>query len=350
MTSKKEEGETHDPPTIRTPARLERQLERVARSLQEHETFLVASHKEPDGDAVGSLLGLALLVEQLGNRALRFNSDPIPDTFQFLEGANRVDSSVPDETDVDVVVLLDCSSVDRLGDNFPPLDDLAPDEVIVIDHHKTIDRGTADRYLDDRKAAAVGELIYRLVRQLDADLTKPLAECIYCTLLTDTGSFQYSSTSKTTFRVAGEMLDAGVDPWKMTVEIFESQPRRRVELLGEVLQTLTFSSCERLAFIRIDQSMIHESERIAELTDGFINYGRSIRGVEVSTQLRERPDGQWKVSFRSKDRVDVSKLAAEAGGGGHQNAAACVMEGPPERIRERLEERLEEILDEPSSE
>lgn len=345
MTSEKG-SETVDPPTIRTPAKLERQLGRVAEILREHETFLIASHEEPDGDAVGSLLGLALLVEQMGGRALRFNNDPVPDSFQFLEGADEVDSSVPEETGVDVVVLLDCSSVDRLGDNFPSLDGLAPDEVVVIDHHKTIDRGTADRYLDDRDAAATGELIYRLVRHLDADLTKPLAECLYCTLLTDTGSFQYSNTSRTTFRIAGEMLEAGVDPWQMTVELFESQPRRRVELLGEVLQTLTFSSCERLAFIRIEQDMVDESERIAELTDGFINYGRSIRGVEVSTQLREQPDGQWKVSFRSKGSVDVSKLASEAGGGGHRNAAACEMEGPPERIRERLEERLGKVLDE----
>ncbi len=345
MTSKKG-SETVDPPTIRTPAKLERQLGRIAKILREHETVLVASHEEPDGDAVGSLLGLALLVEQMGGQALRFNSDPVPDSFQFLEGADEVESSVAEQTDVEVVILLDCSSVGRLGDKFPPLDGLAPDEVVVIDHHKTIDRGTADRYLDDRDAAATGELIYRLVRHLDADLTEPLAECLYCTLLTDTGSFQYSNTSRTTFRIAGEILEAGVDPWQMTVELFESQPRRRVELLGEVLQTLSFSSCERLAFIRIDQDMIGESERIAELTDGFINYGRSIRGVEVSTQFRERPDGRWKVSFRSKGTVDVSKLASEAGGGGHQNAAACVMEGPPRRIRERLEERLGEVLDE----
>ncbi len=336
--------------SIRTPSRLQRQLSQMADSLGRRESFLVVSHEEPDGDAIGSTLGLARLLEQLGGEVIRFNHDPVPRNFRFLSGADEVVSELPDEPDVEVVVLLDCSSVERLGGRFPPLEHLAPEDVLVIDHHKTIDRETGDRYLDDSEAAATAELIYRLAEEMDVSVDEPLAECLYCGLVTDTGGFRYANTSRTSFRIAGELLEAGVDPWRMTVELFESEPRRRVDLLAEVLQTLRFSSCGRLAFICIDREMVDESERIAELTDGFINYGRSVRGVEVSTQLRERPDGDWKVSFRSKGRVDVSKLAAESGGGGHHNAAACVMAGPPREIRHKLTDRLVEMLGEADSE
>ena len=330
---------------LRTAPQLERQLSEVAACLQAHDRFLVASHEEPDGDAMGSTLALGRLLEELGKDVLRFNHDPVPYNFEFLAGADDVVTEIPPETQIDVLVLLDCSSVDRLGDAFPSVGSLSPDEIVVIDHHDTLDRQTGDHYLHDTEAAATGELIFRLIRELEAPLTEAVARSLYCALMTDTGSFQYSNTSRTTFRIAGELLDAGVDAWEMTAHLYESEPLERIELLGEVLDTLDLSPCGRLAFIRIDRDTLGDSDRTAELTDGFINYGRSIRGVEVSTQLRERQDGRWKVSFRSSGRVDVSRLASRFGGGGHKNAAGCVVEGAPDEIERELSEALTDLLD-----
>jgi len=331
---------------LRTSPELERQLEAVAESVGDEATCLVASHEEPDGDAMGSTLAMALLLEQLGHEVVRFNQDPVPYNFEFLEGADDVVSEVPADLDVELVVLLDCSTVDRLGEAFPGLGAFDPDTTVIIDHHTTIDRSTGDLYLYDEQAAATGELIYRLAEQTGTTITTPLAECLYCALITDTGSFQYSNTSRTTFRIAGELLDAGVDAWKMTAHLYESEPLERIELLSEVLETLRLSPCGRLAFIRIDRDTIGETDRLAELTDGFINYGRSIRGVEVSTQLREREDESWKVSFRSVGNIDVSRLASAFGGGGHDNAAGCVIEGNPDDIERDLTRALTDILDE----
>lgn len=331
--------------SLRTVPELERQIESVVECIGDNDSFLIAAHEEPDGDAIGSTLALGVMLQGLGKEVLMFNQDPVPYNCEFLAGAGAVASQVPPDADFDVLVLLDCSELERLGESFPASSEGDADTVVVIDHHKTIDEQTADLYLCDSEAAATAELLYRLVAPIGAELTRDLAECLYCGLMTDTGSFQYSNTSRTTFRIAGELLEAGVEPWEMTMRILESEPLRRIELLGEVLDTLTLSSCGRLAFIEIDREILGETERAAELTDGFINYGRSIRGVEVSTQLREREDGGWKVSFRSKGAVDVSRLASRFGGGGHHNAAGCVMEGPPAEIRSSLTRELTDILD-----
>lgn len=332
---------------LRCSKQLADQLEAAADCIRNHDRFLVAAHEEPDGDAAGSTLALALLLEQLGKDVVRFNVDGVPYNFQFLEGADRVTGRVPEEWNPDVTVLLDCSSLDRLGAERP--DELEAETQIIVDHHDTFDGESADVALYDPDAAATAELVFRLVRELDAELTDAIAEAIYCAILTDTGSFQYSNTGRSTFRIAGELLEAGVDAWEMTVEVLESQPLRRVELLSDVLETLEVSECGRLAFIRIDRETLGETDRAAELTDGFINYGRSIRGVEVSTRLRELEDGTWKVSFRSKGRVDVAELARRFGGGGHANAAGFRSEAPADEICEQLSRALTELLDDDTS-
>lgn len=332
---------------LRCSERLSDELGRAADWIRRHESFLVTAHQEPDGDAAGSTLAMGLLLEQLGKEVVRFNPDGVPYNFQFLEGADRVHRELPADGAPDATILLDCSTLDRVG--APDLEERTGGTLLVVDHHDTFDREGNDVSLYDPDAAATGELVYRLVRELGAELTESLAEALYCALMTDTGSFQYSNTSRSTFRIAGELLEAGVDAWEMTVEVLESQPLERVELLSDVLDTLEVSECGRLAFICIDREMLgDDADRAAELTDGFINYGRSIRGVEVSTQLRELDDGGWKVSFRSKGRVDVAQLARQFGGGGHANAAGFRSRASAAEIRKRLTRALADLLDDPS--
>ncbi|WP_168210979.1 DHH family phosphoesterase [Persicimonas caeni] len=329
---------------VPTTVELADQIERFLEVIEENERFLVVSHTSPDGDAIGSTLSMGLLLEALGKEVVFYNRDAVPYNFGFLEGADAMVTEVPADADIDVTVVLDCAEPERIGEEFP--EQGWGDTIVVVDHHKTWDAEFADIYVRDVGAAATGELVYRLVVAAGVKLDKPIAEALYCCVMTDTGSFRYSNTSRTTFRIAGELIDAGVEPWRMTSHIYESNPKERLELLALVLNTLEFSHCGRLAFLRIEDEMFESTGTGPELTDGFINYARSIRGVEVATQLREDDEDLWRVSFRSRGKVDVSELAAKFGGGGHHNAAGCRIEGTSDEIVEKLSQALVELLDE----
>ena len=328
---------------VPTSLELADQLDRLVELIEDNERFVVVSHTSPDGDAVGSTLAMGLLLERMGKEVVFYNRDPVPYNFKFLGGADRLVSQIDEQASVDVTVILDCAEPDRIGEDFP--EHGWGDSVVVVDHHKTFDPDFADLYVRDVEAAATGELVYRAVVASGTTLTKDIAEALYCCVMTDTGSFRYSNTSRTTFRIAGELIEAGVEPWRMTSEIYESQPKERLELLALVLDTLELSHCGRLAFLRIEGQMFTETGTGSEMTDGFINYARSIRGVEVATQLREQGEDLWRISFRSRGKVDVSALAAKFGGGGHHNAAGCKMKGTSDEIVDQLSQALVELLD-----
>lgn len=320
---------------------LDSQLQALVEVIGARERFLVVGHASPDGDAVGSTLGLALILEHEGKDVTVYNRDPIPYNFRFLPGASQWQTEIESDATFDVTILLDCAEPTRIGEDFP--DNGWGETIAVVDHHKTWDEEFADLYVRDPKAAATGELLYHLGARLGA-VTLDVAKNLYCCMMTDTGSFRYSNTTRTAFRIAGELVELGVNPWEMTSEVYENQPVERLELLSRVLQTLSVSSCGRLAFLRVEKEMLQEVEAAGDLTDGFINYARSIRGVEVATQLREVGDGSWRISFRSRGAVDVSRLAEKFGGGGHHNAAGCSIEANPEEIEEQLSAALVELL------
>jgi phosphoesterase RecJ-like protein len=328
---------------VPTPVELADQIDKFLEVIDNHERFLVVSHASPDGDAIGSTLAMGLVLEALGKEVVFYNRDPVPYNFEFLHRADAMVTEVPEGADIEVTIVLDCAEPDRVGVNFP--DHGWGETIVVVDHHKTWDSEFADVYVRDVNAAATGELVYRLVIASGTELTLGIAESLYGCVMTDTGSFRYSNTSRTTFRIAGELIDAGVEPWRMTSHIYESEPKERLELLSLALNTLELSHCGRLAFLRIEDNMFEQTGTGPELTDGFINYARSIRGVEVATQLREEEQDVWRVSFRSRGKVDVSELAAKFGGGGHYNAAGCMIEGTSDQIVEKLSQALVDLLD-----
>lgn len=313
-------------------------LEAVADVIASSSSFLVVSHIHPDGDAVGSTLSMGLVLDRLGKDVVFYNAHEIPYNFRFLPGSDRWVSEVPSRR-FDVTIVLDCGEPHRVGE--------LPEHgwgstVVVVDHHKTFDPDFAHVYFQDISAAATGELIFRLAEHFGV-LDHEIAQNLYCCLVTDTGSFRYSNTSQQTFSMAGALVATGVDPWYMTSNIYESQPRERLMLLGRVLNTLEFSPCGRLAFLTIQAADFPPATDLS-LIDGFINYARSVQGVEVATQLMEA-DGGWRISFRSRGAVDVSVLASRFGGGGHHNAAGCQMEGSAEDVRAQLSSALVAILD-----
>ena len=322
---------------------LQEAMERALACIREHHRFLVVSHERPDGDAIGSTLAMGLMLEGMGKDVTCFNVDEVPYNLSFLPGQHLMTHDLSTAAPFDVTIVLDLGERHRLGEAFPEVG--WGGTTIMVDHHKSWDPDLVDIPVRDVTAAATGSLVYQLLVRSGATLTLDIARALYCCVMTDTGGFRYASTSARVMRIAGTLLEAGVEPWEMTSRLYEDQPRKRLALLADVLQTLTFSACGRLAFLVIDEPTLAAHQADDTLTDGFINYARGVRGVEVATQLRQKGPDVWRISFRSRGQVDVSRLAERFGGGGHHNAAACTIEGPAEEVQRRLERALCGLLD-----
>jgi phosphoesterase RecJ-like protein len=315
-------------------------LPRVVEALRAARRILITMHRGPDGDALGSALALACVLRDMGREVTVYNPDDLPYNFRFLRGASEVAKSVPSGAAFDVTIATDAGSFDRLGPEVPkpPLRGL----FLNLDHHMTTEPFGDVNYVDPA-AASVGILAYKIIRGLGQPLSKDAAECIYASILADTGSFRYSSTDPECLRIAAELIEAGVEPWEMTVRVYEMQPLARMRLLAEVLGTLEVAG--KLATITITNDMVARANSSLDLTDGFINYARSVDGVEVAASFREPSDGgPWRVSFRSRGKVDVAAIAQTFGGGGHHNAAGCSIEGDEAAVRARIAEEIERAL------
>ena len=323
------------------PTRARGTAQEVAQALVDSQYVLVTSHTNPDGDAIGSSLALGHLLKKMGKDVVIYNQDPVPANYRFLPGSDGITHSI-DGQQFDTTVVADCSELSRVGKQIKR-ENLGT--IVGIDHHLTTTPLGEKSYLDPN-ASAIGEMIYNIMQYLPIELDETLAVCIYTTILSDTGSFRYSNTSPRALQVASEMVAHGVAPWEVALAVYESQPLKRLELLGQVLKTLQVESNGRYGSIVITQDMFDQTQTAEDLIDGFINYPRSIEGVEVSVQFREQPtrDG-YKVSFRSRGRVNVAQIADLFGGGGHANAAGCALVGELESIRNRIREAVEESFE-----
>lgn len=309
-------------------------------ALRSAKKVLVTMHRGPDGDALGSALALACALRDLGREVTVYNPDELPYNFRFLAGASKVAKSLPQDASFDVTVATDAGAFHRLGPDVPKA--ARRGTLLNLDHHITTEPFGDVNYVDPH-AASVGILAYKIIKELGAPLSRDAAECIYASILADTGCFRYSSTDPECLRVAAELLEAGVDPWEMTVRVYEQQPLARMRLLAEVLSTLEVHG--RLATITITNAMVAKTGSEIDFTDGFINYARSVDGVEVAASFREPENGgPWHVSFRSRGRVNVAAIAQNFGGGGHHNAAGCSIEGDEAAVRARIAQEVEEAL------
>lgn len=312
----------------------------IAAEIAANDSFIVTTHESPDGDAVGSTLALGNYLRGLGKDVTIYLSDPLPEIYAFLPLADQVVSTIPDRT-FDVCFVLDVGEFRRAGEELMKFSGIG--KFINIDHHLHCDNFGAINLIDP-EAAATGVLIYRIIRAAGHDVDYDTALGIYTAVITDTGSFHYSNANQEAFDVAGEMVARGVNAWSVAEKLYESQPQKRLELLALALSTLTVSSRGDVASITVTLDMYEKTGASAELTDGFINYPRSIRGVEVAIFFRETKPGLFKVGFRSKGKVNVSALAAGFEGGGHHNAAGGVVSGTLEEVREKVFAHLAQAL------
>lgn len=300
----------------------------ILKVLRDGEKFLVCSHARPDGDAVGSVLALGLLIRQMGKRADLVTADRVPALYRGLPDAGSIRTALRVYGPYDAAILLECDGLGRTR-----LRGLDRFFAVNIDHHAT-GREWANLNWIDREAASVGELVFRLIKAAGALVTPEIATCIYTTLLTDTGAFCYGPTRAATFGLAKELVEAGANPIRIAQDVYFSTATSKLLLLGAALRNLQREG--RLAWLWVTQNDIARACASEEDCEGIANVALSIAGVEAAVFLREIPDRRIRISLRSKGKVNVSAIAAHLGGGGHESAAGCTLDGPLNRAIDQI--------------
>ena len=315
-------------------------LKRINKEISLNNTFLITTHENPDGDAVGSTLALANYLSGLGKKVTLYYRDPLPDLFTFLPMSEEVKTFIPKES-YDICFVLDVGEFKRTGEEINGIGRVG--KFINIDHHLECEY-FAEINLVDPEASATGALIYRIIKAAGNEIDYPTALCIYTAIITDTGSFRYSNANPEAFAIAGEMVALGVNAWYVAERLYERQPPERLALLALALSTLYVSPHGDWASVTVTLDMYEKSGAKPELTDGFVNYPRSIRGVEVAVFFRELQHGLIKVGFRSKGKVNVSAIALTFNGGGHHNAAGCNISGSLDDVKNIIYAQLENLF------
>jgi phosphoesterase RecJ-like protein len=307
-------------------------IQNIVDEIRTKKSFLLTTHESPDGDAVGSSLALASFLRKLGKEVWVHFRDPVPELFAFLPGSETVMPHIP-EQDFDASFVLDVGEFRRAGTEFCTFS--RGGSLINLDHHLSCERFGSHNLIDST-AAATGILVYRIISAFGYAMDSETALCLYVAIISDTGSFRYSNANREAFAVAGEMIECGVNAWSVAERLYESQPQKRLELLTRSLATLEVVCGGRAASLTVTHDMYIATGTDAQLTDGFVNYPRSIRGVEVAIFFRQLDGETYKVGFRSKGAVNVAGFAAALGGGGHHNAAGCTVSGRLDEIKSRV--------------
>jgi phosphoesterase RecJ-like protein len=313
-------------------------LGEVTDLIEKHQSFAITSHIRPDGDGLGSSLALNWILRSLHKDSEVIIRDPVPLAYRNLPGAEEV-QVVPDlERHYDAAFVIECSDVTR-----PGLPRLKDQFVVNIDHHTTTELFGQLNWIDST-AAAVGEMIYNLAKAMGVKITPELASCIYAALLTDTGSFHFSNTTERTFKIASELVRFGAQPAKLSQAIFYQYPYAKIKLTGAVLSTLQCDETGKIAWIQMTHEAMEESGATEEDTDGIITYPLTIGEVEAAAFFRELSNSTYRVSLRSKNRVNVAQVAEQFGGGGHKNAAGFTLAANYDELSRDVLTRLKDAV------
>lgn len=309
----------------------------IGRALREHNKFAVLSHVRPDGDALGSTLALALSLKGLGKEVRAWNEEGMLEKYNFLAQAELLTQPPSEAEDFDVVVALDTAVQNRLGTTTSAVRHAKL--WINIDHHPSNPR-YGDLVYIDPTAPATGQILFEFLTNQNFPITPEIAENLYAAISTDTGSFQYPNTTVRTFEIAAELVRCGVEVGRISQLLYENFPRRRIELLRELLGTMQFGCDGKLARFSLSKAAALALGVIPEDNEGLIDNLRAIRGVIVAIFFEELPDGKVRVSMRSKNEaVDVCAICTQFGGGGHVLAAGARVRGTLPEVEKKIVEQ-----------
>ncbi|MBI2080171.1 MAG: bifunctional oligoribonuclease/PAP phosphatase NrnA [candidate division NC10 bacterium] len=312
---------------------------RMVEVLRGAHRVAVLSHVNPEADCLGAALGCTLALQEQGKAAVAYNADALPRALRFLPGAAELVRADRVPGGLDCVVVVDCSDAERTGGLLTGV--TVP--VLNVDHHKTNVRfGTLNWVLPE--ASSAGEMVFHLLRALGHAISPPVATNLYAAVLTDTGSFHYKNTTPEALRVAAALVEAGAEPARITEGLYDQRDAAELRLLSRCLSTLQLSRDGRVAWLEVTAADLSEPGLGPDVLEGFINYPRSIAGVEVALLFKALGDTGIRVSLRSRGRTDVPAVAAAFGGGGHRNAAGCQVPGTLATVREAVLAEVEREL------
>jgi len=317
-------------------------FEQIGQALREGGRFAVLSHVRPDGDALGSQLALGLSLKRLGKDVRIWNEEGMLEKYSFLPSANLLTKPPADPEDVDVAIALDTAIQNRLGTALPAV--RSAKVWINIDHHPS-NPGYGDLVYINPKAPATGQILFELIRSEKLPIDAAIAENLYVAISTDTGSFQYPNTTARTFEMAAELVRAGVDVGRVSQLTYENYPRRRAELLRDLLGTMRFEVNNRVASFSLSLATAKKLGVLPEDNEGLIDHLRAIHGVIVAVFFEELADGKVRVSMRSKsEKVNVCAICEKFGGGGHVLAAGARLPGTLAEVEKKILEEVRDVV------
>jgi bifunctional oligoribonuclease and PAP phosphatase NrnA len=315
------------------------ELQKIVEALQARQRFVISSHSRPDGDSIGSQLAAAYALRALGKQVTVINADPAPPPLMQFPGVPDITIADRVEGDFDAAIIMECGDLGRTG-----VAGLERFFVINIDHHPgNAAYGQLNWF--DASAAACGEQVFDLVRALKVPLTRDIATHIYLAILTDTGSFHYSSISPRTFDICSQALEAGVDPVLVARNVYDSNNMGRLKLFGAVLSAMQIDPTARIAIVYLDHEMARQAGGTYEDTEGIINLPLTVKEIQAVVFFKQTEGDEYRVSMRSKGDIDIGAVAKEFGGGGHKNAAGCTVTGPVDALQKTFIEKIEEAID-----
>ena len=296
-------------------------LSQVVELIENKNRFGITTHIKPDGDGVGSSLGLCWLLRSLGKTAEVIVRGEVPASYRSLPGADEIRDVESIDKDYDAIFVIECSNLER-----PGIKGLNSEFTVNIDHHATSEHFGTINWIDST-ASAVGEMIYNLCKAIGGRVTKEIAECVYMALVTDTGSFHFSNTTERTLKVASELVKAGVKPAEISEAVYNNYPWSRIELMRQVLDTVKRDETGTVAYMRQTLAMRADAGAVDGDNNGFVNIPLAAREISAVVYMREVGNNTYRVSLRSKSNINVARVAEKFGGGGHRNAAGLTIEG-----------------------
>ncbi len=302
--------------------------------IESNQSFVISSHVNPDGDSVGSALGIYEFLKALGKNVVVAMNDTIPDAYTWLDPdgdilAPATEADIERLGSVDVVVIVDANSWDRVGRLRKSLEE-SPAVKIVIDHHPYNELITPFSVIET-KASSTAELVYDLIDSIGAPLTARAADALYTGILTDTVSFRFARSAPCAHVIAAKLLSTGVDPSRVYDQVYNHNTGARTRLMGRALSNIRITGCGRIAWLTVTRAMIEETGALSSDTSGFVDVTMTIAGIEIGIIFVEAKDGAIQISLRSRRETDVNQIAVGLGGGGHRNAAGVVYNGTLEQ-------------------
>jgi phosphoesterase RecJ-like protein len=314
------------------------EVQQIVDAIRARRRFVISSHARPDGDSIGSQLAMAYALRSLGKEVVVVNADPAPAPLMAFPAVPEIIIAPSVEGEFDAAIIMECSNLTRTG-----VTGLERYFVINIDHHPG-NSGYGDINWFDASAAACGEMVFDLTRALEVPLTVEIATHVYLAILTDTGSFHYSSISPRTFEICRETLEAGVDPVLVARNVYDSNNMGRLKLFGAVLSAMQIDATGHIAIVYLDHEMARAAGGTYEDTEGLINLPLTVKEIQAVVFFKQDEGDQYRVSMRSKGSIDIGAVAKQFGGGGHKNAAGCTVSGPVDALQKEFVERIEQAI------